>query len=132
MLECPPMRPVLRTLARLPALAAALGLLGQSVLPAAHSWSVGAQEAAYHASVHEAAPRAELCADHERGHHHHSGADCRLCPLYASARLGPLHGLRPAGGPAALATPRGTGPALRPSADLASAPVRGPPAAALS
>lgn len=124
-----PMRPVLRTLSRLPALAAVLGLLAQSVLPAAHSWSVGAEETAYHASIHEAAPHAELCADHGRGHHHHSGADCRLCPLYASARLVALNGPRSAGGPAAPATPRGTGPAPRPSTDPASAPVRGPPAA---
>lgn len=122
----PPMR-LLPALSRLAALASVFGLLGQSVLPAAHSWSVGAEEAAYHAAVHAAAPRAGLCDDHDRGHHHHSGADCRLCPLYASARLAPLAGLRPAGGPAPLASHRGAPSALRPSADLAAAPVRGPP-----
>jgi hypothetical protein len=124
-----PMRPVLRTLSRLARRRAGLPAV---VLPAAHSWSVGAEEAAYHATVHAAAPSAELCADHERGHHHHSGADCRLCPLYASARLAPHHGLRPAAALAAPAAPRGIGPAFRPSADLESAPVRGrlPPAAA--
>ena len=72
--------------------AALAGLVAQSVLPAAHSWQVGGEEAAYHASVHDAAPRASLCDDHERGHHHHSDADCFLCPLYSSARLAALHG----------------------------------------
>lgn len=110
-------------------LGALFALLSQSVLPAAHSWSVGAEETAYHASVHEAAPRAGLCADHDRGHHHHSDADCVLCPLFSSARLAAAHGAAAAGTPDLAPSLPGGVPVSRASADVPGAPVRGPPPA---
>ena len=76
---------------RLTALAAALGLLAQAVLPAAHSWRVDSEETAYHARVHDVAGMASVCGDHNRGHRHHSDANCALCPLFVSARLAAAH-----------------------------------------
>lgn len=118
----------LRLLRRLGALAALAGLVAQCLLPAAHSWQVGGEEAAYHSSVHDAAPRASLCDDHEREHHHHSDADCPLCPLYSSARLAALHGAGAAGAPDTTLPSRGVAVGPCPSANVPGAPVRGPPA----
>lgn len=123
-----PMAPFLTVLRRFGALAAVAGLLSQSVLPAAHSWSVGASETAYHASVHDAAPQANLCDAHRSDHHHHSDADCRLCPLFSSARLAALHGAGAAPAPAVVAALLGAASGLVFSADVPGAPLRGPPA----
>lgn len=122
------MAPFLTALRRLGALAAAAGLLAQSVLPAAHSWRVEAEETAYHASVHDAAPQASLCDDHAGGHHHHSDADCPLCPLFSSARLAAVNGACAAGAPAGVPSLPGVASGPCSSADVPGAPVRGPPA----
>lgn len=124
----PAMLPWISVLRRCAALSVLAGLLAQSVLPAAHSWKVGAEEAAYHASVHDAAPRASLCDDHARGHHHHSDADCPLCPLYSSARLAAVHGAGAAGASARAGSLRGAPSLPGSSAHISGAPVRGPPA----
>lgn len=126
------MRPILPALRRLVTLSASLGLLGQSLLPAAHSWEVAAEESAYHASVHDAAPRASLCDDHDRSHHHHSDRDCPLCPLFSSARASALHGACAAGAPDLGPSLLGVASGPCSSAEVAGAPVRGPPAHVLT
>ncbi|TPW20510.1 MAG: hypothetical protein FD126_1607 [Elusimicrobia bacterium] len=122
------MSPLLRSLRRGAALAALAGLLGQSILPAAHSWHVGTEEAHYHASVHAAPSDARLCNDHQHGHHHHSDADCPLCPLFSSVRLAAVHGACAAGAPSGTLSLPGVASGPRSSADVPGAPVRGPPA----
>lgn len=121
------MAPFLTALRRFGALAAVAGLLSQSLLPAAHSWQVEAEEAAYHASVHDAAPQASVCDDHARDHHHHSDADCPLCPLYSSARLAAVHGACAAGAPDLGPSLLGVASGPCSSAVVPGAPVRGPP-----
>lgn len=123
------MRAPFSALRRLGALGALFGLLAQAVLPAAHAWLVDAEEAAYHASVHDAAPLAELCDDHDRGHRHHTDADCPLCPLFSSARLAAANGAAAAGTPDPAPSLPGGVPGPRASADVPGAPVRGPPPA---
>ena len=112
---------------RAAALAALAGLLAQAALPVAHSWRVGAEETAYHASVHADAPGTGLCGEHQRGHRHHDDADCLVCPLFSAARLSP--------GPTALAVSPVFGAALLQrsavafvSAHRAAPDARAPPA----
>lgn len=122
------MSPMPAFLRRAGAFAALAALLAQAVLPPLHAWVVDASETAYHAGLHESAPRAELCADHDRGHHHHSDADCPLCPLFSSARLAAADsGFRtPVRGRASSFV--GSVPLVGDRGHAPAAPVRGPPA----
>ncbi|TBR19118.1 hypothetical protein EPO15_14670 [bacterium] len=122
------MAPFSSALRRFGALAATAALLAQTFLPAAHAWRVDAAEKTYHASVHDSGRAGSVCGGHTGDHHHHTDADCPLCPLYASARLTAVHGACAAGAPPRPSSLLNGASVVCSSADIASAPVRGPPA----